>query len=84
MTRMKETRSEPARRSAAKIPKTSARPAERMWSVKELADRWDCSERTVRQEMASGALPTVRIGPGGRLRRVLDSARRTYEAERWS
>ena len=45
----------------------------RMWSAREIAARWGCSLRTVQREMAAGRLPSVSLGPGGRLKRVPDA-----------
>jgi len=46
------------------------------WTVAEIADRWQCSERHVRRVIASGQLTVHKFG---HLVRVSDADLRTYE-----
>jgi excisionase family DNA binding protein len=46
--------------------------------VDEVADLGRCSSDTVRRAIATGTLPAVRLGPGGRLLRI-----RRADAEAW-
>jgi len=55
---------------------------ERMLTVREIAERLNCSQKTVRREIATGALSSVRIGPAKRLVRVTELALRAYQALR--
>jgi len=59
-----------------KRPLTTA--TEVLMSVREVASRDNCSEKTVRRAIAAGLLDVVRIGPGGRLIRIEPSAHRAY------
>ena len=47
-----------------------AQDGARLLTVKEVAARDHCSEKTVRRAIAAGLLEAVRIGPGGRLLRI--------------
>jgi len=52
--------------------------AEVLMSVREVARRDNCSEKTVRRAIAAGLLDVLRLGPGGRLIRIEPSAHRAY------
>lgn len=51
-------------------------------TVRETAKRLTVSEKTVRREIASGALEVVRIGPSGRSIRISDAALDRYLRDR--
>lgn len=55
---------------------------ERLHTIREVAEHVGISERTVRREIARGALETVRVGPALRLVRISGRAIRLYLAER--
>ena len=50
----------------------------KLLTVREIAERDDCSEKTVRRAIAAGLLEAMRIGPGGRLLRVHPTAHDQY------
>ena len=52
--------------------------AERLLTVRQVAELDGCSEKTVRRAIAGGLLDVVRIGPGGRLVRISPAAHREY------
>jgi excisionase family DNA binding protein len=54
----------------------------KLYTISEISRSCKISERTVRREIASGALKAVYLGPGGRLVRVTDSAYQRYLAAR--
>jgi excisionase family DNA binding protein len=49
-------------------------------TVKDVAALDRCSEKTVRRAIAAGLLEAIRVGPGGRLLRILPAAHAAY---RW-
>jgi excisionase family DNA binding protein len=49
-----------------------------VYTPETLADRWQCSASHVRQMIARGDLPTLRLG--GKLLRITADAVRVYEA----
>ena len=53
---------------------------ERLMTVKEIADRDGCSERTVRRAILAGVLQAIRIGPSGRALRVTKEAHALYRS----
>lgn len=55
---------------------------ERLLTVDEVAERLGVSSKTVRRELASGDLESVRVGPAGRLIRVPEKALAIYLATR--
>ena len=55
---------------------------EPLLSVTEVAERLNCSAKTVRRLIATGQLEAVRIGPANRLVRVSERAYRSYLALR--
>ena len=57
-------------------------PDDRLMTVREVASRDNCSERTVRRAIAAGLLEAIRIGPGGRHLRITRAAHRRYR-DRW-
>lgn len=57
---------------------TTSPKGDRLMSVPEVADRLGVSAKTVRREIKSDALESVRIGPGGRLVRVSEKALAVY------
>jgi excisionase family DNA binding protein len=68
-----------------KTPKTPPKPltrnvpdAERMLTVKEVAELDRCSEKTVRRAIADKLLEATRIGPGQRLLRITREALAQY------
>ena len=59
--------------------KKTAKP-EALLTVSEVAERLNCSSKTVRRLIVTGDLEAVRIGPAGRLVRVSEQALRIYLA----
>ena len=53
-------------------------------TVDDVALRLNCSPKTVRREIKSNHLESVRIGPAKRLLRIPEWALKKYEAERIS
>lgn len=53
-------------------------PSQHLLTVREIADRDCCSEKTVRRAIAAGLLDAIRVGPGGRLLRVHPVAHERY------
>lgn len=51
-------------------------------TVREVAERDRCSEKTVRRAIAAGLLEAVRVGPCGRLLRITPGAHAAYRG-RW-
>ena len=51
-------------------------------TVDDVARRLNCSPKTLRREIQSGALDCVRIGPARRLVRISEKALRVYLALR--
>ena len=51
---------------------------DRLLTVDDVAERLGISSKTVRREIGSGALESVRIGPAGRLIRVSETALAVY------
>ncbi|WP_170759780.1 excisionase family DNA-binding protein [Ruegeria lacuscaerulensis] len=49
---------------------------EKIFTPKQLANRWGCSTRTVRAVVLSGSLPHFRVG---RLMRIPEEAVQTFE-----
>lgn len=64
------------------MPDHTTNIAGRSYSVKELAEAWGISTKTIYREIKAGRLACLSVGPGGRLKRVPDWARRRYEGER--
>lgn len=57
---------------------------EALLSVKDIAARDSCSEKTVRRAIDAGLLEAIRIGPSGRLLRVTRAAHERYRNRgRW-
>lgn len=52
--------------------------ADELLTVKDIALRDQCSERTVRRAIKADKLQALRVGPGGRLLRVTQQAHETY------
>ncbi len=53
-------------------------------TVRDVAERDNCSEKTVRRAITAGLLEAIRVGPGGRLLRIDPAAHAAYrEASRW-
>ena len=66
-----------------KTPKKTDIPRT-LLTVRQVAERDSCSEKTVRRAIAAGLLEAIRIGPGGRLLRIDPAAHAAYrEASRW-
>lgn len=53
---------------------------EALLTVSEVAERLNCSSKTVRRLIANGDLEALRIGPSSRLVRVSERALRVYLA----
>lgn len=51
---------------------------EDLLTVKEVARRDRCSEKTVRRAIDAGLLEALRVGPGGRLLRIHPKAHAAY------
>ena len=64
------------------MKRNSDRHAKEALTVKQIAERDNCSERTVRREIKSGRLRAIRIGPGGRLLRILAADHDIYRKQR--
>lgn len=62
--------------SAKTIPKTDP-----LFTVAQIAERDQCSEKTVRRAIATGQLQAIRIGPAKRSIRISKSAHERYLAE---
>ncbi len=58
------------------ISKTSS--AEELLTIKQVAQRDHCSEKTVRRAIAAGYLEAIRVAPGNRLLRVHPNAHEAY------
>lgn len=57
---------------------------EALLTVKEVAARDNCNEKTVRRAIAAGLLEATRVGPGGRLLRITRGAHERYRNRlRW-
>ncbi len=66
----------------AKSRKTPIGAEDVYLTVPEVAERDQCSEKTVRRAITAGLLEAVRIGPGGRLIRVSRKAHEAYRRAR--
>lgn len=53
-------------------------PSDTLLTVAQIAILDACSEKTVRRAIEAGLLQALRVGPGGRLLRVTQSAHATY------
>jgi excisionase family DNA binding protein len=53
---------------------------DQLLTVREVARRDSCSERTVRRAIEAGLLDAIRIGPGGRSMRITSAAHALYRA----
>lgn len=53
-------------------------PSQYLLTVREIAERDRCSEKTVRRAIAEGLLDAIRVGPGNRLLRVHPAAHDSY------
>jgi excisionase family DNA binding protein len=64
------------------MTKTSKMPPIRtddvLWTIKEVAQLDQISERTVRRAIAAGQLEAMRLGPGGRSIRIARAAHAAY------
>ena len=47
-------------------------------TVRDIAERDSCSEKTVRRAITAGLLEATRVGPGGRLLRIYPAAHERY------
>jgi excisionase family DNA binding protein len=56
--------------------------SEKLLSAEEVAEKLDCSTRTVRQLVADGRLPAVRFAPRGWLRFIAEDVDRFVERSR--
>lgn len=63
----------------AKVTKPAPTDAQDvLLTVREIAARDQCSEKTVRRAIDAGLLQALRVGPGGRLLRVTPQAHEAY------
>lgn len=53
-------------------------PIERLLTIKEVAERDACSEKTVRRAIEAGRLEALRLGPDQKLIRITPEAHRRY------
>jgi excisionase family DNA binding protein len=51
---------------------------EPLLTVKDVAVRDNCSEKTVRRAIAAGLLEAIRVGPGARILRITGEAHEQY------
>ena len=61
-----------------RIKNKPAEAADDLLTVKEIAARDRCSEKTVRRAIQAGLLEALRVGPGGRLLRIHPTAHVAY------
>ena len=59
-------------------PTSKSSSADELLTVKDIAQRDQCSEKTVRRAIKADKLQALRVGPGGRLLRVTQLAHETY------
>lgn len=62
------------------IPPAKPRDDDVLMTVREVAERDRCSEKTVRRAIAEGRLAALRVGPGRRLLRISRAAHAAYRA----
>lgn len=62
----------------AQIPMSKTSSADELLTVKQVASRDRCSEKTVRRAIEKGLLDAMRIGPGNRLLRIHPAAHEAY------
>lgn len=54
------------------------KPDDRLLTVSDIAERDQCSTKTVRRAIAKGDIEVLRIGPGGRMIRITENAHLLY------